>query len=46
MDLLLESVNDLEQKYKDLLFLIQDDPELKRYIENKVIEQNKTKDKI
>ena len=46
MDLLLESVNDLEEKYKDLLYLIQEDPELKIYIENKVIELNKTKDKI
>ncbi len=46
MDLLLESVSDLEEKYKDLLYMIQEDPELKRYIENKVIELNKTKDKI
>lgn len=46
MDLLLESVNDLEGKYRELLFLIQDDPELSRYIENKLVERNKTKDKI
>ena len=46
MDLLLESINDLEGKYRDLLFLIQDDPELKRDIENKIIELNKTKVKI
>ena len=46
MDLLLESVNDLDGKYKDLIYLIQDDPELKKYIENKITELNKTKVKL
>jgi hypothetical protein len=46
MDLLLESVNDLEGKYNNLIYLIQDDPELKKYIENKITELNKTKVKL
>ena len=46
MDLLLESINDLEGKYNDLIYLIQDDPELKKYIEDKIIELKKTKVKL
>jgi len=46
MDTLLESVNDLQTKYKDLIDLIEEDPELKKYIENKLTELNRTKIKL
>jgi hypothetical protein len=38
---LLDSYNDLQVKYKDLLRVIEEDPELKEYIENKLnVEKN------
>ncbi|MCX6321559.1 MAG: hypothetical protein NTX93_07130 [Bacteroidia bacterium] len=40
---LLESVNELQIKYKDLENLIEEDPELKKLIEKKLIENNRTK---
>jgi len=40
---LLESVNELQIKYKDLENIIEADPELKKLIENKLLEKNKTK---
>jgi len=40
---LLESVNELQFKYKDLENLIEKDPELKKLIEKKLIENNRTK---
>ena len=40
---LLESVNELQLKYKDLENLIEGDPELKKMIEKKMIENNSTK---
>lgn len=40
---LLESVNELQIKYKDLENLIEADPELKKMIEKKLIESNHTK---
>ena len=40
---LLESVNELQVKYKDLEKLIKEDPELKKLIEKKLIEINRTK---
>jgi len=40
---LLESVNELQIKYKDLENLIEEDPELKKLIEKKLIENNSTK---
>jgi len=43
---LLDSVNKIQVKYKDLMNLIEDDPELKKYIENKLIENNRTKIKL
>jgi archaellum component FlaC len=46
MDTLLESVNDLQTKYKDLMNLIEEDPELKKIVENKLIEMNRTKIKL
>lgn len=46
MDTLLESVNDLQTKYKDLMDLIEEDPELKKYLENKLTEMNRTKNKL
>jgi hypothetical protein len=42
MDSLLESVNDLQTKYRDLINLIEEDPELKKYLENKLTEMNRT----
>jgi len=46
MDILLESVNDLQTKYRDLINLIEEDPELKKYLENKLTEMNRTKFKL
>jgi hypothetical protein len=40
---ILESVNELQTKYKDLENLIDGDPELKKMIEKKLIENNHTK---
>lgn len=40
---LIESVNELQLKYKDLENLIDEDPELKKMIEKKLIENNHTK---
>jgi hypothetical protein len=46
MKQLLDSVNALQIKYKDLMNLIEEDPELKKYIENKLIENNRSKIKL
>ncbi len=46
MEQFLESVNELQVKYKDLLNLIEEDPELKKLIEKKMIESNRTKNKL
>jgi hypothetical protein len=43
---LLESVNELQVKYKDLENLIEADPELKKIIEKKLEESNRTKIKL
>jgi hypothetical protein len=40
---LLKSYKELQTKYIDLLKLIEDDPDLKQYIENKLSEKNKKK---
>jgi hypothetical protein len=40
---LLESVKELQIKYKDLENIIEADPELKKMIDNKLIEKNRTK---
>ena len=40
---LIESVNELQIKYKDLEKLIEDDPEIKKLIEKKLIENTRTK---
>ena len=40
---ILESVNELQTKYRDLENLIEEDPELKKLIEKKLIETNRTK---
>jgi hypothetical protein len=42
---LLESYDDLQVRYKDLIRVIEEDPELKKYIEDKLIEiKNKKPD--
>ena len=46
MNQLLDSVNDLKIKYKDLMDLIEQDPELKKYVEDKLIENSRTKIKL
>lgn len=46
LDQLFESVNELQDKYKDLINLIDSDPELKKYIEKKLDEKNRTKIKL
>lgn len=43
MNELIESVNELQLKYKDLEKLIEDDPEIKKLIEKKLNEINRTK---
>jgi uncharacterized Fe-S cluster-containing protein len=43
---LLDSVNDVKTKYKDLMDIIQKDPELKKLYEDKLIENNRTKIKL
>jgi hypothetical protein len=40
---LIKSVNELQIKYKDLESLIEEDPELKKLIEKKLVENNRTK---
>lgn len=40
---LMNSYNDLQEKYKDLKKLIEDDPELKQLLEKKLSEKNKKK---
>jgi hypothetical protein len=42
----LNSYNDLQVKYKDLLRIIEENPELKRYIENKLNEEKNYKPDI
>ncbi len=42
----LDSYNDLQVKYKDLLRIIEEDPELKNYIENKLEQGKKYKPDI
>jgi hypothetical protein len=46
MNQLLDSVHELQVKYKDLIKLIDDDPELKNSIEKKLMEHNQQKTKI
>jgi len=43
MNELIQSVNELQLKYKDLEKLIEDDPEIKKLIEKKLIENSRTK---
>lgn len=43
---LLESVDELQTEYKDLLNLIREDPELKKIIEKRLIENNRNKIKL
>lgn len=43
MNELLESINELKTRYKDLEDLINGDPELKKLIEEKIKEKNHTK---
>jgi hypothetical protein len=46
MEQLLESVNEMQVQYKDLLNLIEEDPELKKLVEKKLIENNRIKIKL
>ena len=46
LDQILESYNDLRSKYKDLIRIIEEDPELKKYIEEKLDENRKYKPEI
>ncbi len=40
---LLKSVNELQDQYRDLIDVINSDPELKKYVEQKLSEKNKSK---
>jgi hypothetical protein len=46
MKRLMKSYSELEEKYKDLIKLIEDDPELMKYVEGKLNESNKVKFKL
>ena len=46
MNQLLDSVNELQIKYKDLINLIKEDPEMKKYIEEKLVKNSRTKIKL
>ncbi|MCX6301465.1 MAG: hypothetical protein NTW82_04720, partial [Bacteroidia bacterium] len=46
MKQILKSYNELEEKYKDLIKLIEENPELKVYVEEKLMESNKKKIKL
>ncbi len=43
MDELIESVNELQDKYKDLINIINSDPELRKYVEKKLNMKDKSK---
>ena len=43
MNQLLDSVNELQNKYRHLIKLIEDDPEMKKIVEKKLIENNRIK---
>jgi hypothetical protein len=43
---LLDSIKGLQIKYRDLENLIDEDPELKKYIEQRLLEDNHTKTKL
>ena len=43
LDQIMESYNELEEKYSDLIKLIEEDPELKNYVEEKLNEKNRKK---
>lgn len=43
MDQIINSYNELEGKYRDLVKLIEEDPELRNYIEKKLSEENREK---
>jgi hypothetical protein len=43
---LLDSVNEIQVKYRDLLKLIDEDPELKKYIEKKLLENDHIKSNL
>ena len=40
---LINSLNKLQVKYKDLFYLIENDPQLKKYVETRMNDSNKTK---
>jgi hypothetical protein len=46
MKKLLEMINDLQIRYKDLENLIEENPELKKYAEERLIENNRNKTKL
>ena len=46
MEEFLDAYSELQVKYKDLLRIIEEDPELKEYIENKLKEDKKFKPDI
>jgi hypothetical protein len=43
IDELIKSLTTLQSKYKDLFKIIENDPQLKKYVEDKIIENKKTK---
>ena len=43
LKLLEKSINDLQTSYSNLIKLIEDNPELKQYLENKLSEKDKKK---
>jgi uncharacterized protein YecE (DUF72 family) len=43
IDEMIKSINNLQVKYKDIFFLIENDPQLKKYVEDKINENKKSK---
>jgi hypothetical protein len=43
IDELIKSLTTLQSEYKDLFKIIENDPQLKKYVEDKIIENKKTK---
>ncbi len=43
MEQIIKSYNELQEKYKDLVKLIEEDPELMKYVKDKLTENNKKK---
>ena len=46
MNRLIEEIHDLQIKYDDLMQMIEDNPDLKKYVGDKITEKNRKKLKL